>query len=67
MVMASGEPWRKFRKMFNPAFAVSNLETLVPGIVEETMVFVDILQKSARAEKTIYLGKLMPVWLLVRR
>jgi hypothetical protein len=34
--------------MFNPAFSQSHLETLVPGMVEETLVFVDLLNDAAK-------------------
>lgn len=33
--------------MFNPAFAPSHLDTLVPAIVEESVVFVDKLKGVA--------------------
>jgi hypothetical protein len=65
MVAVSGDYWRKVRKMFNPAFAVSHLETLVPGIVEESMVFVDLLTKGAKNGDILHLGDLMPVSLLM--
>jgi sterigmatocystin biosynthesis cytochrome P450 monooxygenase len=44
-----GDHWHKLRKMFNPAFSQSHLETLVPGIVEETLVFVDVLNDAAKS------------------
>jgi cytochrome P450 len=65
MVTVTGDYWRKVRKMFNPAFAVSHLETLVPGIIEESMVFVDFLTKGAKSGEIVHLGDLMPVSLLI--
>lgn len=47
MVAISGDHWRRVRKMFNPAFAPSHLDTLVPAIVEESVVFVDKLKGVA--------------------
>src|SRR5436190_13508444 len=40
--------WRKIRKMFSSAFSAAHLETLVPGIVEESLVFVKILEEAAK-------------------
>lgn len=53
--------------MFNPAFAVSHLETLVPGIIEESMDFVDILDKYANSGEEIKLGQRLPVIPSVRQ
>lgn len=53
--------WRKIRKMFNPGFAISHLETLVPGIVEESMVFVKILEKAAQSASIVELGDTLQV------
>jgi hypothetical protein len=47
--------------MFNPAFATSHLETLVPGIIDEVMVFVDILESAAKTGNALELGLLLPV------
>jgi len=33
--------------MFNPAFAPSHLDTLIPAIVEESVVFVEKLREVA--------------------
>jgi cytochrome P450 len=43
-----GDHWYKLRKMFNPAFSQGHLETLVPGIIEETLIFVKLLNDTAR-------------------
>jgi len=61
IVTVSGDYWKKIRKMFNPAFATSHLETLVPGIIEEVMVFVDILESAAKGGSVLELGSLLPV------
>lgn len=39
--------------MFNPAFSQSHLETLVPGIVEETLVFVGLLNDAAKSGEVL--------------
>jgi cytochrome P450 len=53
MITLEGEHWHRLRKMFNPAFSQGHLETLVPGIVEETLVFVDILNNAAKSGETL--------------
>ena len=53
--------WRKIRKMFNPGFSVSHLETLIPGIVEESLVFVKILEEAARHDAILQLGDRLQV------
>jgi cytochrome P450 len=61
LVTVDGDYWRKVRKMFNPAFSVSHLETLIPGILEESMVFVSILEEGAKTGQTLLLGDRLPV------
>ena len=61
LVTVTGDYWRNVRKVFNPAFAASHLETLVPGIIEESMVFVDVLEQGARSSSIVKLGKRLPV------
>jgi len=39
--------------MFNPAFSQGHLETLVPGIVEETLVLVTKLNEAAKTNETL--------------
>jgi cytochrome P450 len=52
LVIQDGTEWHKLRKMFNPAFSQAHLETLVPHMVEETLVFVGKLEKAARQGAT---------------
>lgn len=61
LVTVYGDYWRKVRKMFNPAFSVSHLETLIPGIIEESMVFINILEGAAKSGETLLLGDRLPV------
>jgi cytochrome P450 len=48
-----GEPWQKLRKMFNPAFAQAHLESLIPQMVTETMIFAGTLEKAAKQGTTV--------------
>ena len=61
LVTVYGEYWRKVRKMFNPAFATSHLETLIPGIIEESVQFNRVLESAARSGQTLELGIRLPV------
>ena len=61
LVTVYGEYWRKVRKMFNPAFATSHLETLIPGIIEESVQFNRVLESAARSGETLELGIRLPV------
>jgi cytochrome P450 len=56
LVTAKGDYWRKVRKMFSPAFATSHLETLVPGIIEESLVFIKVLNDAADSLQVLKLG-----------
>ena len=47
MVSAEGEQWKRLRSMFNPGFSSSHLMTLVPYIVDASMVFYDVLCRKA--------------------
>jgi cytochrome P450 len=47
MVSAEGHNWKSLRTMFNPGFSASHLMTLVPYIVDASMVFHDIIQQKA--------------------
>lgn len=48
MVALEGDDWKRIRSMFNPGFAANHLMTLVPYIVDSTMVFIDVLDKKAK-------------------
>jgi cytochrome P450 len=47
MVSAEGAHWKSLRSMFNPGFSASHLMTLVPYIVDASMVFYDLIQQKA--------------------
>ena len=59
-----GEQWKKLRKMFNPAFAPSHLETMVPAIVQESEVFVEKLNKVADTGEIIKMNDFTTVFIL---
>ncbi|KAL2807725.1 cytochrome P450 [Aspergillus granulosus] len=47
LLSGDGHGWLKLRRIFNPGFASSHLNTLIPAIVEEGKVFCSILEKHA--------------------
>ena len=47
--------------MFNPAFAPSHLDTFIPAIVEESMVFVEKLRRVAGNEEVVKMNDLTTV------
>ena len=63
MVAISGDHWRRVRKMFNPAFAQSHLDTLIPAIVEESVVFVEKLREVADTGNIVRMNDMTTVLL----
>jgi cytochrome P450 len=63
LVSISGDHWKKLRKMFNPAFAPSHLETMIPAIIEESQVFVEKLAEVADTGKIIKMNQFTTVLL----
>jgi cytochrome P450 len=61
LVTIAGDHWKKLRKMFNPAFAPSHVETMVPYIVEESLVFIQKLKDVANTEKIVKMNDLTTV------
>ena len=57
MVSLEGAHWKRLRKMFNPAFAPSHLETMIPAIVEESVVFIEKLREVAGSGKVIRMNE----------
>jgi cytochrome P450 len=47
IVAIEGDQWKRLRKMFNPAFAQSHLDTLIPAMVEECEIFAQRLEDVA--------------------
>ena len=47
LLTMEGQDWKYWRGIFNPGFNVGHLITLVPGIVEDTLTYCDILREHA--------------------
>lgn len=47
MVSISGPQWKKWRSVFNPGFAASHLMTLVPMVVDESVIFAEKMKEHA--------------------
>ena len=47
IVSMNGQEWRYWRDVFNPGFSASHLMTLVPDIVKQTEVFLNVLHDHA--------------------
>jgi len=58
LIYMEGKEWKKWRSIFNPGFSHSHLMTLIPGIVEDSLVFCDILQEHARKADVFRLEEL---------
>jgi cytochrome P450 len=58
MVSAEGRVWKQQRAMFNPGFASNHLMTLVPYIVDSSLVFYDVLKKHAESNELCELEEL---------
>ncbi|KAI1842737.1 hypothetical protein JX266_011058 [Neoarthrinium moseri] len=48
LLTMEGNYWKEWRAIFSPGFNGSHLMTLVPGLVEDTEAFCDILHERAR-------------------
>ncbi|GAB7362455.1 hypothetical protein MBLNU230_g2777t1 [Neophaeotheca triangularis] len=47
MVSSDGPVWKKWRSVFNPGFAASHLMTLVPMVVDASVVFTEKMREYA--------------------
>jgi hypothetical protein len=52
---ANGQVWRKARTIYNPGFAVSHLMTVISTIIEDVLVFRDVLDEYAESQEVIEL------------
>lgn len=59
LVTMEGEEWKYWRGIFNPGFNAAHLSTLVPGIVENTLVLCDVLRERARENEVFSLFETM--------
>lgn len=51
MLLTEGEDWKRARSMFNPGFAAGHLMTLVPSIVDDVLIFANVLSGLAVSGK----------------
>lgn len=58
LVTLEGPAWKRLRAVFNPGFSLTHIMTLVPSIVEEMMVFKNILQSHAEKGDIFHLEEL---------
>ena len=58
LVGMDGREWKSWRSVFNPGFSASNIMTLVPGIVEDTMTFCRVLEKHVEKQDIFEMKKL---------
>ena len=47
LISMEGPLWKKWRGVFNPGFGAAHLMTLIPDIIEEGLVFCEILGERA--------------------
>ncbi|KAK9417326.1 putative Vera protein [Seiridium unicorne] len=47
MVSSDGEQWKRWRSVFNPGFSPRNIMALVPSMMEDMVVFVNVLDSFA--------------------
>lgn len=55
MVSLEGPKWKSMRSMFNSGFASKNVMTLVPYIVDATLVFCDVMREKATSKENFEL------------
>lgn len=55
LVCMSGQMWKTWRDIFNPAFSTKNLLSMLPVLLEEIDVFVDELKQVAQSGEVINL------------
>ncbi|KAF2764349.1 cytochrome P450 [Teratosphaeria nubilosa] len=55
LISSEGAVWKRWRTIFNPGFAAGHLMTLVPGIVDDTVVFCEKLSEHAADGKVFRL------------
>ena len=55
MVSVEGQHWKNLRTMFNPGFSATHLMTLVPYIVDASVVFSDVIREKAKSNEVFEL------------
>jgi len=61
LILSEGNKWHKLRKMFNPGFMQAHLETLVPQITEEILIFIEKLEKAGEMGAIISINQELTV------
>ncbi|MCJ1267244.1 hypothetical protein MMC22_007129 [Lobaria immixta] len=58
LVTLEGSVWKRWRATFNPGFSLTHIMTLVPSIVEEMVIFKNILRAHAVKGEMFHLEEL---------
>lgn len=58
LVSMEGSTWKQWRASFNPGFSAGQVANLVPGIVDDVVVFRDLLRKRAGENEMFRLEEL---------
>ena len=58
LVGMEGSMWKQWRARFNPGFSASQIISQIPGIVDEVIVFRDLLREQARKNEMFQLEEL---------
>ncbi|OCT50551.1 aflN/ verA/ monooxygenase [Cladophialophora carrionii] len=58
MVSLEGQAWKSLRSIFNPGFSASHLITLVPYVVDSSLVLLDLLREKAETNEVVELDPL---------
>jgi cytochrome P450 len=59
LLLTEGEKWKKIRSLFNPGFAIGHLITLIPSIVDDSLIFWDRLDELSKSRKVTPLEDLL--------
>jgi cytochrome P450 len=58
MLVSEGAEWKAMRSMFNPGFSAGHLITLVPGIVDDSVIFGERLAEMANSGEIFLLEEM---------
>ena len=58
MVALEGHAWKSLRTIFNPGFSAAHLMTLVPYVVDSSVIFLDLLREKAQTGELVQLDPL---------
>ncbi|MCJ1308518.1 hypothetical protein MMC25_002171 [Agyrium rufum] len=59
ILTSNGEQWKFWRGVFNPGFSKAHLTTLVPGMVQDTLTFCELLRKHSRSSELVQMQALL--------